>query len=278
MQNKHTDRNDKVRDGVSESIQPVRMNVTETEEDKDSSFSSGQETADGFEAFSSAEKEISRSFEEDRPENTDDEAEFFSGEEAEGLYGDENSAELETAGNKKNDLLSEILEYLKLFLLVLLLSVFLTQFVIQRNTVKGPSMLPTLHDGDELFVEKVSRYFGAIDRFDIITIDTKGLDQEPNRVIKRVVGLPGETVEIVEGHVYINGKMLDEYYLAENITTRVYNPQYAKVTLGDGEYYCLGDNRNNSNDSRAFGPVPQKNILGNLLFRFYPFDSFGRPK
>ncbi len=250
MQNKHVDRNDDVRDGISEPIQPVRLDVRE----------------------------------EDLPGHTDEEADLLSGEEAEefygdeGFYGDKNSAELETAENKKNDVLSEILEYLKLFLLVLLLSVLLTQFVIQRNTVKGPSMLPTLHDGDELFVEKVSRYFGAIDRFDIITIDTKGLDHEPNRVIKRVVGLPGETVEITEGHVYINGEMLDEYYLAENITTRVYNPQYAKVTLGDGEYYCLGDNRNNSNDSRAFGPVPQNNILGNLLFRFYPFDSFGRPK
>lgn len=177
----------------------------------------------------------------------------------------------------KPDTLTSILEYVKLFLFVLVIALLITNFVLQRNTVKGSSMYPTLHDGDELLVEKVSRYFGAINRFDIITVDTAGIDAHANRVIKRVVGMPGETVEIKEGKVFINGEALHEAYLPEDVKTTVQVLNFQKVTLGDNEYYCLGDNRNNSNDSRYFGPVPQGNILGKLLVRIYPFDRFGNP-
>lgn len=176
------------------------------------------------------------------------------------------------------DSLTEILEYIKLFLVVFLIALFITQYILQRNTVKGLSMYPTLNDGDELFVEKVSRYFGDINRFDIITVDTKGIEHdETNRVIKRVIGLPGDTVEIKDGQVYINGELLQEKYLPEEVMTVSRNPQFDKVTLAENEYYCLGDNRNNSNDSRSFGPIPADHILGKLLVRFYPFDRIGKP-
>lgn len=178
----------------------------------------------------------------------------------------------------KTDLLTEILEYGKLILTVIVLALLITNFVVQRNTVNGISMVPTLHDGDELIVEKVSRYFGKIDRFDIITVDTDGLDPKPNLLIKRVIGLPGEKVEIKDGQVYINDQVLAEPYLAEGTITHALRDEYAQVTLGEGEYYCIGDNRNNSNDSRSFGPVPHSHILGKLLLRFYPFSDFGVPK
>lgn len=185
--------------------------------------------------------------------------------------------EVETK-RKKKDILTEVLEYVKLVLIVIVISLLITNYVLQRNTVKGESMVPTLQDGDELFVEKVSRYFGKINRFDIITVDTKGLDPRPNHIIKRVVGLPGETVEIKDNQVYINGEVLDQPFLPEGVPTTSHNPAFDKVVLGENEYYCLGDNRNNSNDSRSFGPVPQANIMGKLLIRFYPFDHFGVPK
>lgn len=182
------------------------------------------------------------------------------------------------AKRKKKDILTEVLEYVKLILIVIVISLLITNYVLQRNTVKGESMVPTLQDGDELFVEKVSRYFGKINRFDIITVDTKGLDPRPNHIIKRVVGLPGETVEIKDNQVYINGEVLEEPFLPEGVPTIPHNPAFNKVVLAENEYYCLGDNRNNSNDSRSFGPVPQANIMGKLLIRFYPFDHFGVPR
>ncbi|MDO5033518.1 MAG: signal peptidase I [Eubacteriales bacterium] len=182
-------------------------------------------------------------------------------------------------GKGKLDLLTEILDYAKTFLLVLVVALLLTQFVIQRNTVKGQSMVPTLQDGDELLVEKVTRYFGAINRFDIITVDTHWVETDhPNRVIKRVIGLPGETVEIKEGKVYINDQVLDQPFLAEDLKTLSRDSRFSKVTLGTQEYYVLGDNRNNSTDSRYYGPVPQSAILGKLLVRFYPFEALGVPK
>ncbi len=180
---------------------------------------------------------------------------------------------------RKVDLLTEILDYAKTFLIVLVLALLLTQFVIQRNTVKGQSMVPTLQDGDELLVEKVSRYFGAINRFDIITVDTHWVETDhPNRVIKRVIGLPGETIELKEGEVYIDGQKLDQPFLAPELLTVSRDPRFNKVKLGENQYYVLGDNRNNSTDSRYYGPVPQSAILGKLLVRFYPFASIGVPQ
>ncbi len=196
---------------------------------------------------------------------------------------DESGEEVQTADQEKSqrkmDLLTEALDYVKTFLIVLVLALLLTQFVIQRNTVKGESMVPTLHDGDELFVEKVTRYFGAIHRFDIITVDTHWVETDhPNRVIKRVIGLPGEEVELKDGKVYINGQELDQPFLDPQLKTVARDLRFSKLKLGENEYYVLGDNRNNSTDSRYYGPVPQSAILGKLLVRFYPFDSMGVPK
>lgn len=181
---------------------------------------------------------------------------------------------------KKKDTLREVLEWVRFTIVVVLVGLLLTNYVIQRNTVQGDSMFPTLLDGDELLVEKVSRYFGAIHRGDIITVNTKGVDAiSPNNVIKRVVGLPGEEVEIKDGKVYINGKQLDEPYLKANVITNgdIRHPENLRLKLGENEYYCLGDNRPNSKDSRVFGPIPRQNILGHSVVRIYPFDRFGTP-
>lgn len=179
---------------------------------------------------------------------------------------------------KREDPLYVFLDYAKTVVIVVIIGILITQFIIQRNTVQGSSMVPTLHAGDELIVEKVSRYFDYINRGDIITADTHGLDpDDPTRVIKRVVGLPGEHVEIYDGKVFINGKELNEPYLSPEVRTDIHNVKYADVTLGPDEYYCMGDNRPGSKDSRNFGPVPHKNILGKVLVRVYPFDKFGNP-
>lgn len=174
-----------------------------------------------------------------------------------------------------------LLSFLVSLALCFILVMLVTRFVLQHNTVIGSSMLPTLEDRDEVFVEKVSRLFpAALKRGDIVTADTYQ-DQEGREgviIIKRVVGLPGERVSIREGYVFIDGRQLIEPYLSVDVLTSEHNMAYSDVLLGPDEYYLLGDNRMGSRDSRDIGPVHRSEIEGKLIFRFYPLDKMGKPK
>ncbi|MDW7659199.1 MAG: signal peptidase I [Bacillota bacterium] len=184
-----------------------------------------------------------------------------------------------TAARQQGDWLTELLDWLKYILIAVLIGLLLVIFVVQRNSVIGNSMVPTLHHDDQLLVEKVSKWFGGINYGDIVTISSSDLPQHddgPN-IIKRVVGMPGDTIEIREEGVYRNEQHLDEPYLQEGTVTRVRSLQYEKVTLGEHEYFVMGDNRDVSLDSRIFGPVPLESIIGEVLLRFYPFDQIGMP-
>jgi signal peptidase I len=157
----------------------------------------------------------------------------------------------------------------------------ITQFVLQRNTVIGSSMSPTLEDKDEVFVEKVSRLFpSGLRRGDIVTADSfrDAGHHDEIMIIKRIIGLPGEQITIRGGFVYIDGQLLDEPYLEEGVMTSEHAHEYADMLLGDREYYLLGDNRMNSRDSRDVGPVAQGEIEGKLFFRLFPFERIGRPR
>lgn len=181
---------------------------------------------------------------------------------------------------EKPDVLMELLDWLKYILAAVLIGLLLVVFVIQRNSVVGQSMLPTLHHDDQLLVEKVSKLFHGIGYGDIVTINTRGLENHdggPN-IIKRVIGMPGDTIEIKEDHVYRNGEEIVEPYLTEGVRTRPRNAAYSLVTLADDEYYVMGDNRDISLDSRSFGPVPAKNMIGKVLVRFYPLEDIGIPR
>lgn len=177
------------------------------------------------------------------------------------------------------DFALDLLDWLKYILVAILIGLLLVVFVIQRNTVIGSSMVPTLHQDDQLMVEKVSKWFHGIDYEDIITVSTSNLthrDEGPN-VIKRVIGKPGDTVEVKSDGVYRNGALLEETYLVPGTVTKVRSLEFEKVTLDDDEYFIMGDNREVSLDSRTFGPVPLNSIIGEVLLRFYPFDQFGHP-
>lgn len=145
-------------------------------------------------------------------------------------------------------------------------------FVGQRTVVNGVSMQPTLSDGDNLIVDKLSYRFHDPDRFDIIVFP-----QEDGRYfIKRIIGLPGESVRIDEdGFIYINGENLQESYGKEVMR----DPGLAKdgIQLGADEYFVLGDNRNDSMDSRMaeVGPIVGERIIGRAWLRIYPFDQIG---
>ena len=160
-----------------------------------------------------------------------------------------------------------------IYLLCVLGAVWLViTFVGQRTEVEGASMENTLHNGDNLIVDKLSYRFHDPDRFDIIVFP-----QEDGRYfIKRIIGLPGENVRIDEdGFIYINGENLQESYGKEVMR----DPGLAKdgIQLGADEYFVLGDNRNDSMDSRMaeVGPIVGERIIGRAWLRIYPFDQIG---
>jgi len=188
-------------------------------------------------------------------------------------------SEAELTG-EKHDLLLEILDWLKYILIAVMIGLLLVVFVIQRNSVIGDSMVPNYRQDDQLLVEKISKLFDGIGYGDVITIKTdklSGHEGSPN-IIKRVVGLPGDLIEIRTDGVYRNGELLDESgYLSSTVSTEIRNLAFAKVKLADDEYYVLGDNRPISLDSRSFGPVKLDYVIGSVLIRFYPFEDFGTP-
>lgn len=147
-------------------------------------------------------------------------------------------------------------------------------YVLQRTIVEGKSMENTLFDGDHLYVEKISHRLGLLKRFDIIVFYPYGRDND-EYYVKRIIGLPGETVQIKSGKIYINGEVLKENYGKDPILDpgRAAQP----ITLGDDEYFVLGDNRNISKDSRypSVGNVKRENIGGKVFFRVSPINRFG---
>ena len=134
-------------------------------------------------------------------------------------------------------------------------------------------METTLSDGDNLIVDKISYRFRDPERFEIIVFPFQY--EEHTYYIKRIIGLPGETVQVIDGYVYINGEVLDENYGLEVMD----DPGIAAepITLGEDEYFVLGDNRNNSEDSRYadMGNVKKRNIIGKVWFIASPWSRFG---
>lgn len=158
-------------------------------------------------------------------------------------------------------------------LAVIALTFLFVQFVGQRTHVNGDSMNATLYDGDNLLVDKLSYHFTDPERFDIIVFPYQY--QENTFYIKRIIGMPGETVQIIDGMIYINGEILSETYGTETM-------QYAGIAanlieLGEDEYFVLGDNRNNSSDSRdpSVGKVYKDQIVGKAFLRIWPLNKFG---
>lgn len=159
---------------------------------------------------------------------------------------------------------------------VLLATWFVITYIGQKTIVDGHSMEPTLMDKEQLLVEKVSYRFRDPERFDIVVFPFKY--KENTYYIKRVIGLPGETVRIdEEGNIYINDVILQESYGREVIKAESIGRAYNPILLGDDEYFVMGDNRNNSSDSRTeiVGNIKRKDIIGKAFLRIWPFRSFG---
>ncbi len=175
---------------------------------------------------------------------------------------------------KKTDPRREVLSWIFYILFVVIVTWLILHFVGQRTVVDGSSMNDTLYDGDNLIVEKLSYRFGDPKRFDIIVF--RPYEDSNEFYIKRIIGLPGETVRIdTDGRIYIDGEVLEENYGKETIQS----PGRAidEIQLGEKEYFVLGDNRNNSTDSRydRVGNVKRSSIIGKAWVRIWPFKDFG---
>lgn len=173
-----------------------------------------------------------------------------------------------------NKVLKEILSTGLYLLVVLILTYLVIIYVGQRTEVNGESMEPTLNDGDNLIVDKISYRFNDPERFDIIVFPFQ--HKEDTYYIKRIIGMPGETVEIDEdGVIYINGEVLIESYGKEIISPLHVGRVEYPVVLGADEYFVMGDNRNNSSDSRIpeVGNVKRDQIIGRAWVRIWPLSD-----
>lgn len=164
-------------------------------------------------------------------------------------------------------MISWLRESVETALLAAVFAVLLNMFVIQPTTVRGQSMEPTLHTEERVLVEKLSFRFRPPQRGDVIVLQ---LPKEPIPFVKRVIGLPGETIEIHRGIVYIDGVPLNEEYVRQTPVGEL-----PPVRVLTGSVFVLGDNRNNSNDSRAFGIVSEDEIVGRAWLRYWPLRQIG---
>lgn len=160
---------------------------------------------------------------------------------------------------------SVIREIVQVLFPALILALTIHLFLAQATIVFGRSMEPSLFERQRLIIDKITYYFRAPDRNDIVVIKRPEMDE---LLVKRIIGLPGEKVEIRDGYVFINGNRLPEPFPHGQYPQNI--PAY---TLGPVEYYVLGDNRGNSNDSRAFGPILREDILGRVWFRYWPLSQ-----
>ena len=175
---------------------------------------------------------------------------------------------------KSRGIAGEILSFLLYVVVVVGITFLIIHYVGQRTYVSGSSMENTLSDGDNLIVDKLTYRFSDPKRFDIIVFPYQY--EENTYYIKRIIGLPGETVQVVDGYVYINGSRLESDIYGNELMD---DPMAASqpITLGEDEYFVLGDNRNHSQDSRdpSVGEVKKDTIMGKAWVRIYPFDTMG---
>ena len=143
-------------------------------------------------------------------------------------------------------------------------------FLYQPVKVEGTSMMPRLVDQERIFINKFVYQLEPITRGDVVVFRYP-FDQAKS-YIKRVIGLPGETVRLVSGEVFINGRKLQEPYIVEEYRDR---QSHAPIVIPPDQYYVLGDHRNSSNDSRVWGPVPKQYVYGKAVFVYWPVDRLG---
>lgn len=187
----------------------------------------------------------------------------------------QNSAPAQQAGTWWSRLSKVQRENLQILAIALALAVIIRIFIAEPRYIPSDSMVPTLQIGDRLVVEKVTYYFRPPTTGDIVVFDPPPQLLEfgytPDKAfIKRIIGTPGDVIQIQDGTVFLNGQPLTEPYIAEP-------PDYTMppIRVPDDQFFVMGDNRNNSNDSHVWGFLPRQNMIGRAVFCFFPFDRLG---
>lgn len=191
--------------------------------------------------------------------------------------------EEENKEKKKRSPLSYLLEGLVYIALIITCVYIVPNYVVQRTVVSGDSMQDTLQNEESLLVDKISYRFTDPKRYDIIVFYPKGRDVE-EFYVKRIYGLPGETIQIKGDDIYINGSKIDDPYAKDSMDSAGIAKE--PYTLADDEYFVLGDHRSVSIDSRITpddplegpGPVKFENIAGKVFLRIWPLKKFGIPE
>lgn len=185
----------------------------------------------------------------------------------------------ENEAKKKSSLKEETIDFIKTFVICLAFVWLLTTFVFTPVRVDGMSMYPTLHNDDLGIASIFSARHLKIERFDVVVVNDKA-ENSKDHWVKRVIGLPNETISCVDDVVYINGEPLEEPFLdneyanSQRESLGYFTSDFDEVTLGEDEYFVMGDNRTNSTDSRYVGAFTRENITCKDVLIYYPFTNF----
>lgn len=172
-------------------------------------------------------------------------------------------------------LVSAVFDFLQSIVVVMALMVMVYLFIMSPQEISGESMYPTFENGEYILTNKVEYKIHEPLRGDVIVF--KSPSNKDIDYIKRIIGVPGDTVSLVDGKYYVNGKLLDESYLPPNLYTFAgsFLKENQEITVPAGYYFVSGDNRPHSLDSREFGVIPKTDIIGKALLRYWPFDRAG---
>lgn len=171
--------------------------------------------------------------------------------------------------SKPFNITKEALSWGKDILIAIIIALFIRQFVLAHTVIPSGSMLPTIQIDDHIIVNKLSYRLAEPERGDIIVF------HEEIDLIKRVVALPGEEIDLKDGKIHINGKPLEEKYLNEPMDTDITGNISFPYTVPENSYFVMGDNRNWSKDSRFFGAIGKEKIFAKAGLRIWPLQSFG---
>jgi signal peptidase I len=174
------------------------------------------------------------------------------------------------------EIFETIFDLLKTIVFVIVLAFLIRFFIFQPFVVQGISMEPTLHNSEYLIVDRLSYRFSEPHRGDVVVFPAP--DNSKVDYIKRIIGLPGEEVKITDNHVYINNILIDEKYLPNDFKTLVNNKEGEALDkiVGPNELFVMGDNRENSYDSRFFGVIKKDSVVGKAWLILFPFKNLGK--
>lgn len=180
-----------------------------------------------------------------------------------------------TPAQPKVGLTSHIVEFIQTLVIFAAIASAIYLFIAQPHKVSGSSMYPNFHDGDYIITDKVTYKVSEPKRGDVVVF--KNPKDETQDFIKRIMGVPGDTINVKNGHVYLNGKLLEEPFLKPEVIT---NPGFflqegESVTVPEGRLVVMGDNRSNSSDSREWGYITKEEIIGRVVIRYWPADTVG---